>query len=55
MHKQQCIRKEINSIKTSPESYLRWENHSHKNRLYFRIYADFEDDNEKEDSKAACN
>ena len=32
----------------SPESHLHWKDHFHKNRLYFRIYADFEADNEKD-------
>ena len=34
------------TIRTSPESHLHWKNHFHKNPLYFRIYADFEADNE---------
>ena len=53
--KQQCIQKEKTSIRTSPESHFYWENHFHKNPLYFGIYADFEADIEKEDSKADCN
>ena len=36
-HKQQCIQKEITSIRTSPESHLFLENHFHKNPLCFRI------------------
>ena len=35
---------------TSPESHLQWKKHFHKNPLYFRIYADFEADNEKDNS-----
>ena len=54
-HKQQCIRKEKTSINTSPESHLRWKNHFYKNPFNFRVYANFEADNEKEDSKAVCN
>ena len=54
-HKQQCIEEEITSIKTSPESHLHGKNHFHNNSLNFRLCADFEADNEKEDSKAACN
>ena len=40
----------ITTIKTSNESHLHWKNLFHKNPLYFRIYADFEADNEKENS-----
>ena len=54
-HKQQCIQNEMTSIRTSPDSHLHWKNHFHKNPLYFRIYADFEAEKEKEDSKAVCN
>ena len=54
-HKQQCNHKQITSIKTSSESVLNWKNHFHKNPFYFRVCADFEADNEKEDSKAVCN
>ena len=54
-HKQQCFQKEITSIRTSPESHIYWKNHFHKNPLIFKVYADFEADNEKEDSKAVCN
>ena len=35
---------------TANEFYLYWRNHFHKNPLYFRIYADFEADNEKDNS-----
>ena len=40
----------ITTIKTSNESDLHWKKHFHKNPLYFRIYADFEADNEKDNS-----
>ena len=40
----------ITTIKTSNESHLQWKKHIHKNPLYFRIYADFEADNEKDNS-----
>ena len=46
-HKQKCGKDKITTIKTSNESQLHWKNHFHKNPLYFRIYADFEADNEK--------
>ena len=47
-HKQKCGDDNITSIKTSNKSHLHWEKHFHKNPLYFRIYADFEADNEKD-------
>ena len=37
-------------LKTSPDSHLYWKKYFHKNKLYFRIYADFEADNEKENT-----
>ena len=54
-HKQQRIQNEKTSIRTSPQSHIYWNNHFHKSALYFRIYADFAAENEKEDSKAVCN
>ena len=49
-HKQKCGDDNITSIKTSNESHLHWRKHFHKNPLYFRIYADFEADNEKDNT-----
>ena len=49
-HKPKCENNDITSIKTSNESHLHWKKHFHKNPLYFRIYADFEADNEKDDT-----
>ena len=49
-HKQKCRENNIATIKTSNESHLHWKNHFHKNPLYFRIYADFEADNGKDNS-----
>ena len=49
-HKQKCGDDNKTTIKTSNESHLRWKNHFYKNLLYFRIYADFEADNEKDNS-----
>ena len=49
-HNQKCGDDNITVIKTSNESHLQWKKHFHKNPLYFRIYADFEADNEKDDS-----
>ena len=45
-----CETNDITSIKTSNESDLHWRKHFHKNPLNFRIYADFEADNEKDNS-----
>ena len=49
-HKQKCGDDNITTIKTSNKSHLHWEKHFHKNPLYFRIYADFEADNEKDNT-----
>ena len=49
-HKQKCGEDNITTIKTSSESHLYWKKHFHKNPLFFRIYADFEADNEKDNS-----
>ena len=46
-HKEKCGDDNITTIKTSNKSHLHWEKYFHKNPLYFRIYADFEADNEK--------
>ena len=47
-HKENCGDDNITVIKTSKESHLQWKKHFHKNPLNFRIYADFEADNEKD-------
>ena len=49
-HKPKCENNNITTIKTSNKSHLHWEKYFHKNPLYFRIYADFEADNEKDDT-----
>ena len=49
-HKQKCGIDNITTIKTSPDSHFHWKKHFHKNPLYFRIYADFEADIEKDNS-----
>ena len=48
--KQQGSHEEKTSIRTSPESQIYWKNHLHKSPLHFRIYADFEADNETDNS-----
>ena len=50
LHKLKCENNDITTIRTSNESHLHWKKHFHKNLLYFRIYADFEADNEKDNS-----
>ena len=49
-HEPRWENNDITSIKTSNESHLFWKKHFHKNPLYFRIYADFEADNEKDNT-----
>ena len=49
-HKPKCENIDITSNRTSNESHLHWKKHFHKNPLYFRIYADFEADNEKDNT-----
>ena len=50
-HKEKCEQKqEITTIKTSNEFHLYWKEHFHKNPSYFKIIADFEADNEIDDS-----
>ena len=41
-----CENYEITTIGTSSEYHLQWKNLFHKNPLYFRIFGDFEFDNE---------
>ena len=49
-HKQKCGDDNKTTIKASNEAHLHCKNHFHKNPLYFRIYADFEADYEKDNS-----
>ena len=49
-HKEKCGDDNITTIRTSNESHLQWKKHFHKNPLYFRIYADFEAENEKDNT-----
>ena len=49
-HKEKCGDDNITTIRTSNVSHLHWKKHFHKNPLYFRIYADFEADNDKDNS-----
>ena len=47
-HKNLC--KENQKLKTSPNSHIYWKKHCQKNKLYFRIYVDFQADNKKENT-----
>ena len=47
LHKPKRKNNIIMTIRTSNESHIPWKKHFHKNPLYFRLYADFEADNEK--------
>ena len=48
--KEKCGDDNITTIRTSNKSHLHWEKHFHMNPLYFRIYADFDADNKKDNS-----
>ena len=50
IHKENCGDDNTTVIRTSNESHLHWKKHFQKNPLYFWIYADFEADNEKDNS-----
>ena len=50
LHKPKTGNNIITTIRTSSESHLHWKKYFHKNPLYFRIYAVFEADNEKDNS-----
>ena len=41
-----CEQEELTAIKTSNEPRLYWKNCFHKNPLWFKVYPDFEADNE---------
>ena len=47
-HKKLC--QENQQLKTSPNSHIYWKKYFQKNKLYFRVYADFEADNKKENT-----
>ena len=47
-HKKLCG--ENQKLKTSPNSHIYWKKYFQKNKLYFRLYADFEADNKRENT-----
>ena len=51
--KHRCEQQEITSIRTSDESHVYWKKQFLMNPLSFRIYADFEADNEM-DISSGC-
>ena len=51
LHEPKCENNDITTIRTSLESHLDWKKHFHKNPLDFTIYAVFEADNEKNNSR----
>ena len=50
LHKQKYGDDNMSTLRTSPESYIYWKKHFHKNPLYFSKYADFGADNEIDSS-----
>ena len=46
LHKPKCEKNDITTNRTPPESHLHWKNQLHKNPLFFRLHADFEADDE---------
>ena len=50
IHKPKCEKSDIDTIRTSSEPHLQWKKVLHKNPLFFRIYAEFEADNEIDNS-----
>ena len=50
LRKKKCRNDNITTVKISPVSHRHWKNNFNKNPLVFRIYADLEADNEKDNS-----
>ena len=50
LHKPKCENNDICSIRTSSYSHLHWKKCFHKNLIYLRKYADFEAENEIDNS-----
>ena len=50
LHKQNSREDDITTLRTSRDCHIYWEKHFHKNPLFFRIFADFEADNENDNS-----
>ena len=50
IYERKCGNIDKATIRTSPESNIHWKKHFHNNPLHFRIYADFEAENENDKS-----
>ena len=50
IHKPKCENYDITAIRTSNDSHFHWKNHFHKNLIFFSVIADFDTDNEIDDS-----
>ena len=50
IHKLKCDNNDLTTIRTSSESHIYWKKLFHRNPLCFRTYADFEADNEIDNS-----
>ena len=55
LHKSKSENYDITNIRNSSDSHIYWKNHFHKNPINFRIYADFEADNEIDKSRIGKN
>ena len=55
LHKQKCENTDITFIRNSSESDIQWKKHFDTNHLFFKIYSDFEADNEKDNSCIGSN
>ena len=44
IQKPKCENYDVTTIRTSSDLHLHWKDHFHRNLLYFRLIADFEDD-----------
>ena len=49
-HKEECGDDDICTITTSSESHIQWNKRFHTNHFFFKIYVDFEADNEIDNS-----
>ena len=50
LHKPKCKNIDTTTFKTSSESHIYWKKNFHTNQFHFRLYADFEADNELNNS-----
>ena len=50
LHQPKCKINDITTIRAANEPQIQWKKLFHKNPIHFRIFADFEADNEKDNS-----